>query len=100
MDCRDTAPLRQYLGIEVFPVVYSAAANEDGPELKFAPTFNGACLQKSLKTWQRIFRFSRLPDEMCDIFFMSLQEQPRTQASSRYPSFAPSLTGYVTSEIA
>ena len=41
-----------------------------------------------------------LPDEMCDIFFITLQEQPGTQASSRYPSFATSLTGYVTSEIA
>ena len=44
LDGRDTAPLRQYLGIEVFPVVYSAAADDkDGPGLKFASTFNVVC---------------------------------------------------------
>ena len=41
-----------------------------------------------------------LPDEMSDIFFITLQEQPLTHASLRYPTFATSLTGYVTSEIA
>ena len=41
-----------------------------------------------------------LPYEMCDVFFITLQEQPGTQASSRYPTFATGLTGYVTSEIA
>ena len=40
------------------------------------------------------------PDEMSDIFFITLQEQPLTHASLRYPTFATSLTGYVTSEIA
>ena len=51
LDGRDTAPLRQYLGIEVFPVVYSAAADDkDGPGLKFASTFNVVPTQPFLES--------------------------------------------------